>query len=61
MKLPSVSHNLDFTTYISGWVRTSSSVDVVTLGCSISMALVSCFPAKSLNVKYLAAKEMPHF
>lgn len=61
MKLSSVSHNLDFTTNISGWVRTSSSVDVVTLGCSTSMAPVSCFPAKSLKVNYPAAKEMLHF
>lgn len=61
MKLPSVSHSLDFTTFISGWVKTSPLVDVVTLGCSISTALVSCFPAKNLKVKNPAAKERSHF
>lgn len=60
MKLPFVSHNLDLTTFISDWVRTSPSVDVVTLGCPISTAPVGCFPAKSLKVKYPAAKEMSH-
>lgn len=43
------------------WVQTSPLVDVVTLDCSISMALVSCFPAKNLKVKNPAAKEMSHF
>lgn len=59
MKLPCV--RLDFTTLIIGWVRISPLVDVVTLGCSISTATVSCFPAKCLKVKCPAAKEMSHF